>query len=239
MALSQTASYSLTRDQIIRSAFEVVCEASANEPIEAEDLAVAGVILNALSLSWKAHGLQLWKRSSASLTLVAATSSYSLTPTLGSTTEKPMRVLFVNRKETSSGIETPINKLSREEYEALPNKTETGTPVSYYFSPERTTSTMYLWLTPGTTEASDFTIEYVYTAPIQDMDVGTEEVDYPNEWYRALILNLAYDMSGRYGMDTAERRLLREDAEAALELAKDYDVEDTSIYFRPNSKRGS
>ncbi len=235
MATSLTDDYSLTRDQIIRSAFETIGVASANEPLDPVDIATAKVSFNALAMSWKAHGLQLWKRGRASVTLVASTYSYELTPTLGSGTEKPMRLLEVNRKDTD-GNEIDLTRMSLKEYESLPNKTTTGVPTNFYFEPSRLTSILFVWPAPSATEAAEYTIEYIYQAPIQDMNSGTEDVDFPNEWYRALILNLAVDLAPKYGLALAQQELLSIQAMDALDLAKDYDVEDTSWFIMPDMR---
>jgi len=242
MALSGTDDYSLSRDQIIRAAFENIGVAIANEPLEAEDVAVGALALNALSLSWKAHGLQLWKRGRYTISdtttpaLTASTNQYELGGTAGDFLIKPMRLIEVSRRTASDNNETDLNKLSLEEWEALPNKTTTGIPVSYYYEPQRLVGQLYLWPAPNATFASDYEIDIIYQAPIQDMDVGTEEVDYPNEWYRALIYALAVDLAPKYGLDRKERELLIVQANAALALAMSYDTEDVSSFFSPNNK---
>ena len=240
MALSGVDDYVLTRDEIIASAFEDIGVAKANEPLESEDIATAARALNTMALSWKAHGLQLWKRGRYTLSsattpaLTSGTYQYELGGTSGSFLIKPMRLLEVSRKD-SSGNEVDLNRVTLNEYESLPNKTTTGTPVNYYYEPQRLVGQLYLWPGPDATFASNDTIEIVYQSPFNDMDVGNEDVDFPNEWYDALTLGLAYRLSGKYGtLDYRERALLRADAMDALELAKGYDVEDGSVYFQPD-----
>jgi len=237
MTLSLTDNFNLTRDELIRAAFEDINVAVTNEPLDPDDIQVAQIALNVLVTSWKAHGLQLWKRGRASLTLVASDYDYDLTPTLGAGTEKPMRLLTVNRKYTD-GTETDMNKLSLQEYENLPNKTTEGTPVNYYFEPGRLTSTLYVWPAPNATAATEYTIEYVYQQPLQDMDIGTEEIDFPNEWYQAVELALAHALDRKYRtLNHIDRGMLRKDAEKALQLALDYDNEDASLMIQPNNER--
>ena len=146
-----------------------------------------------------------------------------------------MRIIDVSRKD-SSGNETSINKLSLEEYEALPNKSTQGTPVSFYYEPKRLVGALYLWNAPNSDFATNHTVEIVYQAPMEDMDVGTEDVDFPNEWYDALILNLAVRLAPRYGMDRKEQELLQTQANMALATATMFDTEDGSIYLQPDYK---
>lgn len=233
MATSLTASYNLSRDQIIRAAFESIGVAVTNEPLDPDDVEVAQVALNALAMSWKSYGLTLWKRGQASITpLVLGQASYSLAPTLGTGTEKPVKMVDVTYKNTATGNETPMTRLSFAEYDRLPNKAQQGTPVQFYFEPQRTGSIMKIWPTADANAVSNLTIEYTYQQPIQDMTSGTEDVDFPNEWYRALILNLAIDLAPKFGLERDERVLLQTQAEDALQLALNFDVEDASLYIQ-------
>ena len=236
MALSLNDDYNLTRDQIIRAAFETIGVAVSNEPLEAEDVAVGKVAFNALAMSWKNYGLMLWKRGRTSLTPVASTYEITLAPTItgGSDTEKPVKMIAVNYKETATGKEIPMTRLSHKEYNNLPNKAQTGTPVQYYFEPQRTGSKMYIWPAPNATFAAGYTIEITYQSPIQSMSAGTDDVDFPSEWYRALILNLAVDLAPKYDYGIRERQLLEAQALDALDLAKNFDVEDASLYLSPD-----
>lgn len=236
MATSLTDDFSLTRDEIIRAAFETIGVAVTNEPLNPDDVQVGNIALNVLATSWKSIGLQLWKKGDASETLVASQAAYPLTPTLGSATEKPMRIYSMDITD-SDGNQIPVNRLSHQEYNDLPNLTTTGTPISFYFEPSRTTSTVYLWPVPDATAAATYTLNYTYQQPIQDMSLGTQDVDFPNEWYRALILNLALDLAPKYGLDRLERIDIKRQAVEALDLARDYDVEDTSIFFKPEGYR--
>ena len=230
MATSSTDDYYLTRDQLIRSAFEIIGVAVANEPLSAEDNAVGVVALNAMCFSWMTYGLHLWKRGRSSVTLVANTYSYSLAPTLGSGTEKVMRILECNRVDSNNNT-IDLNRLSLQEYENLPNPSSTGIPIHYYFEPTRTASTLYIWPAPDSTAAAEYTIDYVYQKPIEDM----EDVDFPKEWYDAIITNLAYKLAPRYGIDINHLYLLRKDAQETLAMALSYDQEDTSIFIKPRT----
>ena len=234
MALSLTDDYTLTRDQIIRAAYESIGVAVTYEPLDPDDVAVAKVALNSLAMAWKSHGMMLWKRGHYSIIPVASTYEIDLTPTLGSGTEKPMKVLAVNYKNTSTSTEIPMTRLSYDEYNNLPNKTNTGTPVQFYFEPQRTGSQLTVWPAPDANFAAGYTIEVTYQQPIQSMPAGTDEVDFPNEWYRALILNLAVDLAPKFGVGIQERQLLKNEANEALELALNFDVEDASLYLNPD-----
>ena len=234
MATSLLTTFNLTRDQIIRASYEDLGVAVAGEELEPEQIQVAQIAFNSLAKRYSMQGMHLWKRGRYSLTTVDGTASYTIAPTLGTGTEKAMRILHCSRKN-SDDAEVELTNYSLQEYDNLSDKTTTGTPTIYYYEPTRTSGTLYLWPVPDATFAANDTIEIIYEQAIQDMDVGNEDIDFPSEWYDALTLNLAYRLSGKYGtLDYRERRLLRDDAERALEEAKEWDTEDSSIYFQPD-----
>ena len=157
--------------------------------------------------------------------------SYEIT-TADESLDRPERILECNR--IYNGNEVPMTPMSLQEYNNLPNKSQTGTPINYFYDPELTNGKLYLWLTPGTSEASDFTIEIVAVTQVNDMDNSTDLFDFPQEWYEPLILNLAYKLSGPYGgLNIGQKRALKVDAEQTLNDASDYDQDMTSIYIAP------
>lgn len=235
MATSQSNSYNKTRDELIRSACELVGIAVKGEPLDPTVVSVAEGAFNNIVQSWKSYGLHLWKKGSASVTMVAGTAKYTLAPTLGAGTEKPMRLYSVDLTD-SDGNQTPLTRLSHQEYNDLSNLTTAGNPVNFYFEPQRTTSVMYVWPVPNATTVADYTLNYTYQQPLQDHDVGTEDVDFPTEWYRALTYTLAYDLGFRYGIDLNTHQMLGIQAQDSLDLALSYDVEDTSLHIHPDTR---
>lgn len=145
---------------------------------------------------------------------------------------RPLRILECNRKD-SSGNETTINPLTLNEFDNLPNKTSQGTPVNYFYDPTIKNGTFYLWQTPDAATVAEYTIEIVYNAPIEDMDNLDDELDFPQEWYEAVIYGLAYRLAPENGLAQSERLMLKQDAIEALDLARDYDAEDGSLYIQP------
>jgi len=301
MALSNSSNYTLNGTELITSAFELIGIASAGEPLEPEDSATALVTLN-LMLKALSQKLNIWKRKTASITLVADQVTYTIgqksagnatslsagnlvdsganfntdnivvgdtvknttaststtvsavtsTKTLAMTADiftvgseayeitsadvsapRPLKILECNRKG-SAGDEIRMTEMTRNEYENLPNKTASGPPINYHYDPTLNNGTFYVWQSPDTAAVSDWTIELVFHAPIEDMDAGTDDIDCPPENQEAVVINLAYRLSGRFGGLTAsEKQILRADAKEALDLAEGYDQEDGTVQFVP------
>ena len=147
---------------------------------------------------------------------------------------RPLEILECNRKRTD-GSEVPLNPLTRNEYEALSNKTSPGPPIDYHYDPTINNGTLYIWQAPDATAVSEWTLELVYRAPIEDVDSLTDNIDIPAENLDALIVNLGYRFDiHRFGsLSSSDKQLLRSDAKDALDLAEGYDQESGSIMVYP------
>ena len=262
--ISNSTNYSLTRDELLRMAFEGIGMAVEGEPLQTEDITVAARHLNVEIKHLITKGFRLWKRQRQEITLVASQNTYTLNQkaagtttattanklvdssanfvvdvaigdTINNTTDststtisaidsttqlsvasdifvsgesyeitsadislpRPERIHKCNRKD-SSGNETTMNPLSLNEYENLPNKTDEGTPIQYFYDPELTQGKLYLWLTPNTQAASDFTIEIVAQTQVEDMDDSDDAFDFPQYWFKPLIDLLTYRLAKVY-----------------------------------------
>lgn len=146
---------------------------------------------------------------------------------------RPLKILECNRKGTA-GDEITINELTRNEYENLPNKTSPGAPISYHYDPTLNNGTFYIWNAPDASAVTDWTIELVYQATIEDMDSLADSVDCPAENLEAIVINLAYRLSSVFGgLSASERNTLRADAKDSLDDASGFEQENGSIFFVP------
>ena len=150
---------------------------------------------------------------------------------------RPDRILECDRKD-SSGNTTTVNALALQEYDNLPNPTQTGVPVSYFYDPILTNGNLYLWLTPGTTEAAEYTIEIIAATQVHDMDSSTDRFDFPQEWLLPIVVNLGYRLERIYGnMTASDRQQTRLEAQTLLDDVANYDQDDTSIFIAPDTER--
>lgn len=163
--------------------------------------------------------------------IFSAGQSYEIT-TADVSVARPLDVIECQRKD-ASGNTVEINRISRNEYENLPNKTSIGVPVNYHYDPTLNNGTLYVWLTPGASEAAAYTLDIVLHIPTNDMDNSTDDFDFPQEWLEPIMLGLAYRMAPAHGLPQSERKQLKTDLDDALELALGNDIESGSIYFQP------
>jgi hypothetical protein len=138
--------------------------------------------LNLMLKAWQNSGYNLWTYTSGSLALTTA-ASYTLSPA------RPLRILNARFKESATASEIPMWRMTRDEYDELPNKTTTGTPTQFYYDKQREAAKLYIW--PVLSSATAQTIEYTYERELEDLTATSDIVDVPGEWWEATMYNLA------------------------------------------------
>lgn len=233
MATSGSTDFTINRDQLIKDAM-VLCGAIAqDETPTASEVNLASRQLNMMLKASMVDGLQIWQRKTKSITPVASQASYTLGPSGDVVMDRPQQILDLNYKETSSGTETPLFSISRQEYETLPNKTTSSTPNQYHFHPSTTNATLYVWPTADATFAANYTLEMVYQKPIDDMDTAANDFDVPLEWYEAILWGLARRLSIFYGTETTTKQQIYSNSREFYDRALNSVVEE-SVQFQPD-----
>lgn len=181
MALSGVRDQAETVRDVVSSALEELFIVVGNETADDADMAKGLRRLRLMLRTWGALGPRLWLETQQSVTLVAGTSTYTLSPRVTS--------VFDAERRSSANNDTPMRILSREEYNRLPNKTATGAPYALW--PDRqydqTQVTVYPVPQTGTTDTLQLGVREV----IQDVTELTENVHIPPEWSECVVLNLA------------------------------------------------
>lgn len=180
--------------------------------------------LDAMLKAWQAQQLLVFTRTAASLALTTA-GVYTLDPV------RPLRILSARLKR--SGIETPMQELTRDEYDELPNKSSTGLPTTFYYDRQREAARFYIW--PLLSSASGETIEYTYEREIEDMAALADTMDLPGEWWEAAVYGLAARLYDAIPVHPRPNMLIAR-AEQSLRNAQAFEY-DGSVYFGPRHGR--
>lgn len=223
MATSGSVDFSLNAREIITEAFQTAKILAAGETPKADEMADGERKLNLMLKTWSAKE-HLWIKTEGTTALTATTQSYAITGA--------RRMLSVRRR--TSSIDTPMNELAREEYYDLPTKSATGMPVSWYFDPQRTTRTLYVWPTASTAIAATTALHYTYLRVIEDIDALDNDPDVPQEWLEALVYSLAARLAQAYGSD--QLQTLTAIANGLVSDLSAQDQEPVSVYFQPGRR---
>ena len=77
------------------------------------------------------------------------------------------------------------------------DKTDPGVCASVYYDTQAPTATIYLWPVP---EDSTYTLLLDYRKPLAELDSGTDVLEMPPDWHRALKWNLASELAMEWGL---------------------------------------
>ena len=215
MATSGSSDFKLDVADLIEEAYELI----GLEMRTGYDARKARRSLNVMFQDWTNRGVNLWKVAQVNQTMTSGTASYAMNAYDLDVLEAVVR---------RNGIDYSLDRITREDYLNLPNKSQTGRPTQLYV--ERTTTPQfYVWPTP------DNSTDIVITQRIQrieDADTLTNDLDVPSRFIPCMVSGLAYYLALKMAPDRAQmaKQIYEEDfARAANE-----DTERGSLRIRPD-----
>ena len=217
MATSGTTSFDLNIDDVIEESFERI----GKQTRTGYDLKSARRSLNLLLSEWGNRGVHLWKVTNHTQNLVASTTTYTAPADCSDVLEAVFR---------NGTTDTTMTKISRSEYQAIPNKSSTGTPTQYYVRRNLANVEINLYLTPDTTNTQ---INYFYVARIEDAGAYTNTADAPYRFLPCLVSGLAYYTSQEIAPQLSQE--LERRYEAELQRALTEDSQSTSVNIVPQN----
>jgi hypothetical protein len=111
------------------------------------------------------------------------------------------------------GWDDEVSLISKERYNNIYDKDQSGDPTRYAFEPRITNARVYFDY-----QANDFhdVIKFDYQRPFEDFDAATDNPDFPQEWLRALKWNLASEIGIEFGTPKARQDAIDKRASALL-----------------------
>jgi hypothetical protein len=188
---------------------------------EAEAILSAHAVrtLNRVMKAWQLDdAAPSFMKASQTLTLTTA-ASYTLAP------ERPVRIISARMKR--SGVETPMIRLTRDEYDSLPIKATTGIPTQFYYDRQKEAALFYVW--PVLATAAGETVEITYEREFDDVAIG-DNIDLPGEWWDVAVLQLASRLVHAHGSEAAKQSVPMR-AEMMLNKALGAAVDGESVYW--------
>ena len=190
--------------------------------------------LNILFQEWANRGLHYWEVANNNITLVADQAEYTMFRSTADGTSSTTAVYGVDdvleASYRNSNVDTPLTKINRSQYQALSNKTSTGTPSQYFVQRFIDKITITLYLTPGSSEAGKF-LNYYYVKRIQDAGDYTNDADVPYRFVPCMTAGLAYYLAIKNAPDRVQMLKMLYEDEIQRALAED--GSSSSTYFSP------
>lgn len=117
---------------------------------------------------------------------------------------------------------------SNNTYFNLPTLQTPGIPNTMYYDKQLNFGTISLWPVP---DVNTYFCTFTFQKQFDDFITANNTPDFPQEWLKALYLNLAYDLCGVYGKMPDD--YLKRDAQEALDDCEGYDREDVTVRLTP------
>ena len=236
MATSGTTVFNPSRDDIITAALRACGVLQEGQLPNATQISDAGSALNVMLKYYAIKGWLLWLYQKISFPTVPLDSTYTIAPISAQiTANRPLRISQAFIRDETTGFDTPLIILTKQEYELLSPKTQAGVPNSIYYDPQLTTGSFYLWPVPQDTT---HTIYVVIQRQIEEVTTGAQTFDAPQEWFLPLKWNLASEIGPEYGVTERQQQRIDQRAQAYLQEITDFAVaEEPSVYFTPNPQQ--
>lgn len=225
----------LTRDSIITAAMRKIGALAKGQTPDSEDLSNGQAALNAMLMGFQSDGMPLWKLTKHNLTMATSTTSYVIG--VGQTVNIPyaLKLHQVLRVPTVTGTPIPLEQKSIYEYNRLPTN-NTGTPVSFAYTPSTNYGTLRIWPAPAATDVSQYTLDLWYQKPFDLFTNASETIDFPQYWQEAVIYGLAVRIAPEYGVPINDRQILEKEASFFYDKALSFGTEDASFFIQPAAR---
>lgn len=202
-----TTSFSVTRDQVIIEALGICGVYDVTNGPGTADFASAAFTLNCMIKQWMIEGLPMWKIQVINLPLVVGTTTYQIGPYATGVgalvTPKVDRITYASRRNSNvtPPYDTPIDIISIQEYQQYGAKFAQGIPNAINYVPLADDSSglnnSYLNTYP-TISLANYSLQLVCQINLNDVNLGTDPVDFPQECYLGLCWCLADLLSMKY-----------------------------------------
>ena len=221
-------------DEIIEDAYERI----GLQGVSGYQLKTARRSLNIMFQEWANRGLHYWEVGNNDITLVANQAVYTIFRSTGDGTSDATAIYGVDDileavYRNSSSVDSPLTKINRSTYQALSNKTSTGTPSQYFVQRFVDKTTITVYPTADSSNASK-DIHFYYVKRLQDADATyTDATNVPYRFVPCMVSGLAFYLSQKLNPQlTQTMKLLYED-ELARALAEDGSA--ASTYITPKN----
>lgn len=190
------------------------------------DLKTAKRSMNLMLAEWANRGLNQWTIKQRTLTLTQGDGDYDLSADV-------IDVLSVVVRR--SNTDYALDRLSRDSFLSIPNKTTQGRP-SQFFLDRQVTPALKVWPVP---ENGTDTIIYDALTRMDDADAQTNTMDMPFRFYPCLAAGLAYYISMKRAPQRIQllKAVYEEEFERAMSEDRDrssFNVVPQYQYFRTN-----
>lgn len=230
MATSGTYAFALSANQLVQAALRQTGRFGMGDTIPPADINNCLQALNIIIKTMVKNQLPLWCVQQVVVPLVANQQTYNLSAITGQT--RPLRVTngFIR---SSDGGDVQLTLISRSDWNSLGRKAAPGIPNQAYYDPQLGAGLLYLYDCP--LDASH-TVYLDVQRQIQDVNLLTESLDFPQEAFHMLKWELADEIALEYLTPADIRNEISKKAAIASEHFFANERENVSTYFTPSER---
>ena len=219
MATSGTYNFNLDIDEVIQEATEMI----GGEETLGHTPASARRSINLMLNEWQNKGVLLWSILTTAVTATSVETSLS---------DEILDTLAVTYAVNSSATDIALERISREEYHNLPNKTTTGRPTQYAITRGVNNIALFLYPTPNITTGI-LNIECFKQLEDVTKSAG-QNAQVPKRFLPALTCGLSYHLAmKRPGVPMDRIQMLKANYDEKLAFAMEEDRERASMFIKP------
>ena len=215
MAVSGSTDFELDVADYVEEAFER-CGLEARTGY---DLKTAKRSLNLMLADWANRGLNQWTIKQRTFTFTQADGEYDLGADV---------IDILSAVVRRDGTDYVIDRISRDEYLAIPTKTTQARPTQFFVD-RQLTPTIKLWPLP---ENSTDVLVYDCLTRMDDADTFTNTMDVPFRFYPCLAAGLAYYIALKRAPERVQ--MLKAVYEEEMKRAMDEDRDRASLQISPS-----
>jgi len=219
MATSGTYNFNLDIDEVIQEATEMI----GGEETLGHTPASARRSINLMLNEWQNKGVLLWSILTTAVTATSVETSLS---------DEILDTLAVTYAVSAASTDLALERISREEYHNLPNKTTTGRPTQYAITRGVNNIALFLYPTPNITTGI-LNIECFKQLEDVNKSAG-QNAQVPKRFLPALTCGLSYHLAmKRPGIPMDRIQMLKANYDEKLAFAMEEDRERASMFIKP------
>lgn len=188
--------------------------------------------LNDMVNAWQTQGIKLFLLQDISVTPVAGTQTYTMSPTGNVVMTKPMRVVDAYYLDSANNSR-PLTSLAWLDWTRLSNRSTSGATNQYFVDKQPTAVIIKVFPVPDTATATG-TFHFITQTQATNFVSITDTSAFPAEWAMALRWGLADEICS--GQSVAIMNRCAQRATMYKGILEDWDTEDVPIRFSPNTQ---
>jgi len=221
MAFSGTKTFALDIADTVEEAYEL----AGLEQRTGYDARTARRSLNIMFADWANRGVNLWTIEEISLDLVQGTNQYNM-----NAYDIDILSAVIRDSSTSPSTDIEIDRIGRQEFLNIPNKTTQARPTQYFVD-RQITPVINIWPTP---DSANYKLVSYRIQRIDDVNTSAENPEVPSRFIPCMVSGLAYYIALKKNPQKAG--ILKQQYEQDFKLAADEDRNRASLILTPSRR---